>query len=374
MIADMVKRRIDIVVEPIVVDAKRWRLFHFPRIFYHGKILFYTVRKPSRRAGAFIRVAPMTFFAILFLSMVTCALGFCLINYCSGRGLLNGIQDVVLVLVSTAMLFSYPVPERFQRVLAGRIVLFCWTAGGFSLVVYFQSLLTSSLSSGYVWDADDTIEKLYPRLASGKLLPCVVKGIYFERLLLQVDDKQGIIGVMAAARRRSSNKDSTVSDTINGCMEKVLRDMVKRSIDIVVEPIVVDAKRWRLFHFPIIFYHGQILFYTVRKPSRRAGTIVSPILFGSMIDLSCVHWQTLCQSQRGACTVYENASMSCNMYGFLIFLKTLSVLFFFAAWLSYRPVPQGSSAAPYAPGLAPVALEKPKSVGQAPARPLAPSK
>ncbi|KAM7289822.1 hypothetical protein ISCGN_029950 [Ixodes scapularis] len=105
---------------------------------------------------------------------------------------------------------------------------------------------------------------------------------------------------------------------------------------------------------------------------RLFGTIVSPILFGSMIDLSCVHWQTLCQSQRGACTVYENSSMSYNMYGFLIFLKTLSVLFFFAAWLSYRPVAQG--AAPYALGLAPVAPEKPESVGHAPARPLAPTK
>ncbi|KAM7289596.1 hypothetical protein ISCGN_029725 [Ixodes scapularis] len=221
-IADIAKRRIDILVHPTVLDEKYWQLLHFPRVFYYRRIDFYTVRKPSRRAGAFIRKAPMAFFTILFLSMVTCALGFCLINYCSGRGLVNGIQDVVLVLVSTAMLFSYPVPERFQRVLAGRIVLFCWMAGGFQLAVYFQSLLTSSLSSGYVWEADDTIEKLYSRLASGKVLPCVLKGSYFDRLLLQTDDKQGIIGAMAAARRRSSNKNSTVCDTTKECMKKVL--------------------------------------------------------------------------------------------------------------------------------------------------------
>lgn len=222
LIADMVKRRVDILFYNIVPDANRWRLLHFPRFFDHGRVLFYTVRKPSLRAGAFIREAPMAFFTILFLSMVTCALGFCLINYCSGRGLVNGIQDVVFVLVSTAMLFSYPVPERFQRVVAGRIMLFCWMAGGFSLAVYFQSLLTSSLSSGYVWEADDTIEKLYSRLASKKVLPCVLKGSYYDRLLRQSDDKHGIIGAMAAARRLSSNKASTVSNTTEDCMEKVL--------------------------------------------------------------------------------------------------------------------------------------------------------
>ncbi|KAM7289595.1 hypothetical protein ISCGN_029724 [Ixodes scapularis] len=221
-IADIAKRRIDILVHPTVLDEKYWQLLHFPRVFFYRRIEFHAVRKLSRRAGAFIRKAPMAYFTILFLSMVTCAIGFCVINYCSGRGLVNGIQDVVLVLVSTTMLFSYRVPERFQRVLAGRIVLFCWMAGGFQLGVYFQGLLTSSLSSGYVWDADDTIEKLHPRLTSGKVLPCVLKGSYFDRLLLQSDETQGIIGAMAAARRRSPNKNSTVCHTFKECMKKVL--------------------------------------------------------------------------------------------------------------------------------------------------------
>ncbi|CAN7990711.1 unnamed protein product, partial [Ixodes hexagonus] len=88
---------------------------------------------------------------------------------------------------------------------------------------------------------------------------------------------------------------------------------------------------------------------------RLFGTIVAPILFGSMIDISCIHWQTLCKGQRGSCTVYENASMSYNMYGFLIFLKTMSVLFFFAAWVSYKPAkPVSPTGAPDEPLVAPV--------------------
>ncbi|KAG0417566.1 hypothetical protein HPB47_005515 [Ixodes persulcatus] len=101
-------------------------------------------------------------------------------------------------------------------------MFFCWMVGGFSLATYFQSLLTSSLSSGNGWDADDTIDQLYPKLASGKVLPCVIRGTIMEHQL-QSENKQGIIGAMAAAQQRSPNKNSTLSDTNGGCRDKVVR-------------------------------------------------------------------------------------------------------------------------------------------------------
>lgn len=70
---------------------------------------------------------------------------------------------------------------------------------------------------------------------------------------------------------------------------------------------------------------------------RLFGTIMAPILFGMIIDRSCLTWQTLCGEQRGACTIYENSSMSYNLFGVLIFVKTLSVLLFFSAWVTYHP-------------------------------------
>ncbi|CAN8000546.1 unnamed protein product [Ixodes hexagonus] len=211
------------MVDKIVYTESRLRQVHFPGVLYYGRSVWYTARRPSRRADALLHEAPLTFFTFLGISIVACVLCFCLINYCSRRDVLSDVQDLAMVLVSTAMLFAYPVPQRFERFMAGRIVLFCWMAGGFSLAVYFQSLLTSSLSSGYGWDADDTIEKLYPKLATGKLLPCVKKGTYFDRLLLQSIGKQDILGAMAAARSRASNKNSTISNTIAGCMNKVVR-------------------------------------------------------------------------------------------------------------------------------------------------------
>ncbi|XP_075550242.1 solute carrier organic anion transporter family member 4A1-like [Dermacentor variabilis] len=70
---------------------------------------------------------------------------------------------------------------------------------------------------------------------------------------------------------------------------------------------------------------------------RLFGTIMAPILFGMIIDRSCLTWQTLCGEQRGACSIYENSSMSYNLFGALIFVKTLSVLLFFTAWVTYHP-------------------------------------
>ncbi|KAH7951711.1 hypothetical protein HPB52_011647 [Rhipicephalus sanguineus] len=70
---------------------------------------------------------------------------------------------------------------------------------------------------------------------------------------------------------------------------------------------------------------------------RLFGTIMAPILFGMIIDRSCLTWQHLCGEQRGACIIYENSSMSYNLFGVLIFVKTLSVLFFFTAWITYHP-------------------------------------
>ncbi|XP_075748066.1 solute carrier organic anion transporter family member 4A1 [Rhipicephalus microplus] len=70
---------------------------------------------------------------------------------------------------------------------------------------------------------------------------------------------------------------------------------------------------------------------------RLFGTIMAPIIFGMIIDRSCLTWQHLCGDQRGACIIYENSSMSYNLFGVLIFVKTLSVLFFFSAWITYHP-------------------------------------
>ncbi|XP_078665171.1 solute carrier organic anion transporter family member 4A1-like [Branchiostoma floridae x Branchiostoma belcheri] len=69
---------------------------------------------------------------------------------------------------------------------------------------------------------------------------------------------------------------------------------------------------------------------------RVLGTIPGPILFGAIIDQTCILWQEKC-SEQGSCYQYENANLSKWMLVPAIIYKFLSTLWFFLALLSYKP-------------------------------------
>ncbi|XP_026470716.1 solute carrier organic anion transporter family member 4A1-like [Ctenocephalides felis] len=69
---------------------------------------------------------------------------------------------------------------------------------------------------------------------------------------------------------------------------------------------------------------------------RLLGTIPAPMLFGALIDESCILWQGDCDSG-GACLVYDNKNMSRYMVGAAFIGKACSLIFFFAAWWFYIP-------------------------------------
>jgi len=75
---------------------------------------------------------------------------------------------------------------------------------------------------------------------------------------------------------------------------------------------------------------------------RILGTIPAPLMFGSLIDLSCILWQKNCDNESGACLVYDNKQMSRNVLSLGILLKVLSFIFFFFAWFLYKPPQQPS--------------------------------
>lgn len=72
---------------------------------------------------------------------------------------------------------------------------------------------------------------------------------------------------------------------------------------------------------------------------RLIGTIPAPILFGYLIDQSCVLWPGSCD-ESGACAVYENGQMARNLLALLATVKFLSCLFFFLSWVLYK-APEG---------------------------------
>ncbi|KAH7957132.1 hypothetical protein HPB52_015650 [Rhipicephalus sanguineus] len=69
---------------------------------------------------------------------------------------------------------------------------------------------------------------------------------------------------------------------------------------------------------------------------RILGTIPGPILFGHLIDRSCVLWEGTCSGGSGACALYENSAMGMNLFRIMLSVKSASIVFFFCASLSMR--------------------------------------
>lgn len=69
---------------------------------------------------------------------------------------------------------------------------------------------------------------------------------------------------------------------------------------------------------------------------RILGTIPAPMVFGALIDDTCILWNDTCEG-RGACLVYDNLYMSRYMLALAFIGKAASLLFFFLAWWTYTP-------------------------------------
>uniref|UniRef100_A0A3Q3WX46 Solute carrier organic anion transporter family member n=1 Tax=Mola mola TaxID=94237 RepID=A0A3Q3WX46_MOLML len=71
---------------------------------------------------------------------------------------------------------------------------------------------------------------------------------------------------------------------------------------------------------------------------RTLGSIPGPIVFGSMIDISCLLWQDQCGEQ-GSCYIYQNSAMSQYTLIAGIIYKVIGTVFFFLASILYQPPP-----------------------------------
>lgn len=69
---------------------------------------------------------------------------------------------------------------------------------------------------------------------------------------------------------------------------------------------------------------------------RILGTIPAPIIFGKLIDESCILWQQGSCKSGGACILYDNKSMGNYMFFLALTGKMCSVFFFFMSWYFYE--------------------------------------
>jgi organic anion transporter 4A len=71
---------------------------------------------------------------------------------------------------------------------------------------------------------------------------------------------------------------------------------------------------------------------------RVLGTIPAPMIFGRLIDESCILWQQeSCRTGSGACLLYDNRNMAKYMLLLAVVGKLCSVIFFFFSWFYYIP-------------------------------------
>ncbi|ELW72943.1 Solute carrier organic anion transporter family member 4C1 [Tupaia chinensis] len=74
---------------------------------------------------------------------------------------------------------------------------------------------------------------------------------------------------------------------------------------------------------------------------RVLGTIPGPIIFGIIIDSTCVLWDTDQCGTKGACWVYDNIKMAHMLVAISVTCKIITILFNGSAVFLYKPPPSG---------------------------------
>ncbi|XP_071481951.1 solute carrier organic anion transporter family member 4A1-like [Diadema antillarum] len=70
--------------------------------------------------------------------------------------------------------------------------------------------------------------------------------------------------------------------------------------------------------------------------ARCLGSIPGPILFGVIIDSTCLQWQETC-STYGSCWLYHNENLAWRLVVLVCALKIVSGLMYITAWCTYKP-------------------------------------
>lgn len=72
---------------------------------------------------------------------------------------------------------------------------------------------------------------------------------------------------------------------------------------------------------------------------RCLGSIPGPILFGTVIDETCLFWKTSCTSDTGACYAYDNANLSTYFLLLSLGCKVVVDVMFSVSLCIYKPPP-----------------------------------
>ncbi|XP_073534044.1 solute carrier organic anion transporter family member 4C1 isoform X2 [Phyllobates terribilis] len=72
---------------------------------------------------------------------------------------------------------------------------------------------------------------------------------------------------------------------------------------------------------------------------RLIGSIPGPIVFGAVIDSSCILWNLNECGKKGACWTYDNSGISYKLIGISAASKAITIIFLVVAYFKYKPPP-----------------------------------
>ncbi|KAH7944409.1 hypothetical protein HPB52_019120 [Rhipicephalus sanguineus] len=206
------------MINPFGLTPDRYQHFHFT-VNRFGQAVYYVQKRWKHQAAFFLGVFPWLF--LLALYMVVTASCFVLFNIHRGRRPLIGLGEVVLALMAATLSLSSPIRLEHARSHSGRVIMAFWMLACFSLTAYTKSLLTASLMARPVWEADDRLDKMLPKLLHGGLLPCAESNSFMDVLLARANGSGGdVLDSMALAIRRWGHKKARISGSIEDCLER----------------------------------------------------------------------------------------------------------------------------------------------------------
>ncbi|KAH7957357.1 hypothetical protein HPB52_018093 [Rhipicephalus sanguineus] len=183
---------------------------------------FFVQNKWNR--GGLILTGSLSWASLLTLSVLVTAGFFVLLNVRHGHRPFEGISQLILALVAAVLLIASPVRKANEPCTYSRTVIACWLLAGFSLAAFTQSLLTATLSAQPTWDADDTVDKLVPKLRHGHLLPCVERGSFFHYLITETSEQRNdFLGALSFAAKRWARNKHQFTGNINACADRTTK-------------------------------------------------------------------------------------------------------------------------------------------------------
>ncbi|KAK8774614.1 hypothetical protein V5799_010854 [Amblyomma americanum] len=208
----------DIVITGIGISADRYKSFDFA-INTFRRAFFYVKKKWRHRAEVFLGGFPLII--LLALSIIVSVSFFAVLNASHGKPALKNMGNITLALIAATLSLSSPLRGDHAHSTSSGFVMACWMLACFSLTTYTRSLLTASLMARPTWEADDTLEKMLPKLQRGRLLPCAESYSFFDALLSRAGGNgTDVVDVMARAAKRWAHSREDFTGNITSCLQR----------------------------------------------------------------------------------------------------------------------------------------------------------